>query len=267
MEPDLNAVKANGVFKTDKVSVGGFPPFAKLGEALKIEQLKNMDISNLVVNYQIKDGRVVMAPFDTKISNVPTNISGSTGFDQTIDYKWKMDIPKSMFGGAANSALTSLLAQGNAAAGTNVSVGDKINVTALFGGTVMKPTIKTSLKDDAKSAVATVTTQALNAGIDKAAAEAQKILDDAKAQCDKQKADAQANADKTKADGYAAADQAVEQASNPLAKIAAKKAAEVAKKKVDEKVQNILNDAEAKCQQTIADAKVKADAKAAESKK
>ena len=157
-----------------------------------------------------------------------------------------MAIPKSMFGGAANSALTGLLAQGNAAAGTNITTGDKVNVTALFGGTVMKPTVKTSLKDEAKSAVATVTTQALNAGIDKAAAEAQKILDDAKAQCEKQKADAQANADKSKADGYAEADKLVEQAGNPIAKIAAKKAAEVAKKKVDEKVQKIISDADAR---------------------
>jgi hypothetical protein len=267
MEPDLNAVKANGVFKTDKVNVGGFPPFMKLGEALKIEQLKNMDVSNLLVNYQIKDGRVVMAPFDTKISNVPTNISGSTGFDQTIDYKWKMAIPKSMFGGAANSALSGLLAQGNAAAGTNLTMGDKVNVTALFGGTVMKPTVKTSLKDEAKSTVATVTTQALNAGIDKALIEAQKILDDAKAKCEQSKSEAQAIADKTKQEGYAEADKLVEQAGNPIAKIAAKKAAEVAKKKVDEKVQKIVDDAEAKCLKSLEEAKVRADAKAAESKK
>ena len=267
MEPDLNAVKASGVFKTDKVNVGGFPPFMKLGEALKIEQLKNMDVSNLLVNYQIKDGRVVMAPFDTKISNVPTNISGSTGFDQTIDYKWKMAIPKSMFGGAANSALSGLLAQGNAAAGTNLTMGDKVNVTALFGGTVMRPTVKTSLKDDAKSTVATVTTQALNAGIDKALIEAQKILDDAKAKCEQSKTEAQATADKTKQEGYAEADKLVEQAGNPIAKIAAKKAAEVAKKKVDEKIQKIVDDAEAKCLKSLEEAKVRADAKAAESKK
>ncbi len=267
MEPDLNAVKANGVFKTANVNVGGFPPFVKLGEALKIEQLKNVEVTNLTVNYQIINGRVVMAPFDTKISNVPTNISGSTGFDQTIDYKWKMQIPKAMFGSAATSALTGLLAQANSAAGTNLAVGDKINVTALFGGTTTKPVIKTSLKDDAKSAVATVTTQALNAGIDKANAEAQKILDDAKAQCEKQKAEAQANADKTKQDEYAQADALVEQASNPIAKIAAKKAAEIAKKKVDEKVQKIINDADAKCIKSLEDAKLKADAKAAENKK
>jgi hypothetical protein len=267
MEPDMASVDAKGVFKTNKVNIGGFPPFVKLGESLKIEQLKNLEVSNVNLNYTIKDGRINIEPFETKINAVTTNISGSTGLDQTIDYKWKLEIPRSMFGGAANSALTGLMNQANAAAGTNVALGEKVNVTALFGGTVMKPTVKTSLKDEGKSAVATVTTQALNAGIDKAAEEAQKILDEAKAQCEKQKAEAQANAEKQKQDGYAEADKLVEQASNPIAKIAAKKAAEVAKKKADEKVQKIIEEAEARCLKSMEEAKTKAAAKAAESKK
>ena len=267
MEPDLSTIDAKGVFKTNKVVVGGFPPFMKLGEALKIEQLKTMDLTNLNLNYFIKDGRINLEPFDTKINAINTNISGSTGLDQTIEYKWKMEIPRSMFGATANSALTGLLNQANAAAGTNVALGEKINVVALFGGTVMKPTIKTSMKDEAKSAVTTVTTQALNAGIDKANEEAQKILDDAKVQVEKIKAETAALVEKTKQEGYAAADKLVEQASNPIAKIAAKKAAEVAKKKADEKAQKILDDSDARCNKILEDAKVKADAKAAEAKK
>ncbi|MBS1651766.1 MAG: membrane assembly protein AsmA [Bacteroidetes bacterium] len=267
MEPDLNSVNANGILKTSKVNVGGFPPFVKLGEALKIEQLKSQDISDLNLKYQLKNGRIVMDPFNTKINTIPVNINGSTGIDQTIDYTWKMEIPKNMLGSAANEAITSLINKANGAAGTNIALGDKINITALFGGTVMKPTVKTSLKDDAKSAVSTLTTQALNSGIDKANAEVQKILDDAKAQCEKQKADAQTQAEQFKKDGYAAADNLVEQADNPIAKIAAKKAAEKAKQEVDKKVQKVLDDADARCQKTIADAKLKADAKAAENKK
>lgn len=268
MEPDLATVSANGVFKTDNVNVGGFPPFVKLGETLKIEQLKNMEVKNINAKYFIKDGRLNLEPFDVKVNAISTNISGSTGLDQTIDYKYKMEIPRSMFGSAANTALNGLLAQANAKAGTNIAIDDKINVVVLMGGTVTKPTIKTSMKDDAKGgAVATVTTQALNAGIDKANEEAQKILTDAQAQVDRIKAETQTLVDKTKQEGYAQADQLVEQAKNPLAKIAAKKGAEVAKKKVDEKAQKILDDSNARCNKILEDAKAKADAKAAESKK
>jgi vacuolar-type H+-ATPase subunit H len=267
MEPDLNSVKAFGVFKTNKVVVGGFPPFVKLGEALKMDQLKSTEVTNLNLNYKLVDGRLVVEPFTTKIANINTNISGSTGIDQTIDYKWKMEIPKAMFGGAANSALTGLLNQANAAAGTNMQVGEKINVTALFGGTVMKPTVKTSLKEDTQSAVATATTQVVNTAIDKANEEAQKILDEARAKCDKMNAETAANIEKTKQEGYAAADKMVTDETNPLKKMAAKKLAEEAKKKVDQKCQKMQEESNAKCQKMLDDAKAKADAKAAENKK
>jgi F0F1-type ATP synthase membrane subunit b/b' len=267
MEPDLSTVNARGTFKTNAVSVGGFPPFMKLGEALKVEQLKNVDVKNLSLDYFIKDGRINFKPFATKIANIPTNIEGSTGIDQSIDYKWKMEVPRSMFGSNANSVINGLLGQANSAAGTNVQLGEKVNVTALFGGTVMKPTIKTSMKDEAKSAVATVTTQALNTAIDKANEEAQKILDDAKVQVEKLKAEAQVLADKTKQEGYAAADKLVEEAKDPFSKIAAKKAAEIAKREVDKKAQKIVDESDSRANKLLDDAKVRADAKAAESKK
>ncbi|MBK7816861.1 MAG: hypothetical protein IPJ60_04400 [Sphingobacteriaceae bacterium] len=232
-----------------------------------MDKLKSTEVTDLNLKYRMENGRIILEPFDTKISGVNTNISGSTGIDQTIDYKWKMDMPKSMFGGAASGALDGLLKEANSKAGTNMAVGEKIKVNVLFGGTAMKPTVKTSLKEDTQSAVATVTTAVVNNAIDKAAEEAQKILDDAKAKCDQINAETAANVEKQKTDGYAEADKLVEAAGNPIAKIAAKKAAEAAKKKVDEKCEKLKADGEAKCAKNMEDAKARAAAKAAESKK
>jgi hypothetical protein len=44
MSPILSSLHGNGVFKTSSVTVAGFPAFVKLGEALKIEQLKNLNM-------------------------------------------------------------------------------------------------------------------------------------------------------------------------------------------------------------------------------
>ena len=88
-------------------------------------------------------------------------------------------------------------------------------------------------------------------------------LDDAKAKCDQINAETAATVEKQKVDGYAEADKLVEQAGNPIAKIAAKKAAEVAKKKVDEKCEKTKADGEAKCAKSMEDAKARAAAKAA----
>lgn len=261
MEPILSTLHGNGVFKTSSVTVGGFPAFVKLGEALKIEQLKTLTIQNVVADYEFKDGRVNLRnPVKVKVNKIDAEITGSMGFDQTIDYNWKLDVPTEMFGSQANSMVSGLLGQASSAVGTNISMPKTIKVNVGFGGTVMKPTIKTGMKEG--GAASTVKDQLVNTVKDKANEEAQKILADAQAQVDKIKAETQVTVDKLKADGYAQADQLVEQAGNPIAKIAAKKAAEVAKKEVDKKAQKVLDDSDARCNKILDDAKVKSAAAA-----
>ncbi len=262
MSPILSTLHGNGVFKTSSVTVGGFPAFVKLGEALKIEQLKNLNIQNVVAEYEFKDGRVNLRnPVKVKIDKIDAEITGSTGFDQTIDYNWKMTVPTEMFGAQANTMVAGLLGQASSAIGTTVSMPKNVKVNVGFGGTVMKPTVKTGTK--AGEGGATVKDQAVTAVKDKANEEAQKILADAQAQVEKLKADAQVASDKLKAEGYAAADKQVEDVKNPLAKIAAKKAAEVAKKEVDKQAQKVLDEAEVRSQKILEEAKVKSAAAAA----
>jgi hypothetical protein len=263
MTPILSSLHGNGVFKTSSVSVGGFPAFVKLGEALKIEQLKNLTIQNVVAEYEFKEGRVNLKnPVNVKIDKVNAEITGSTGFDQTIDYNWKMDVPTEMFGAQANTMVSGLLGQANAAVGSNVSLPKNIKVNVGFGGTVMKPTIKTGMKGDGKSTAEAVKEQVVGAVKDKANEEAQKILADAQAQVEKLKADAKTASDKIRAEGYAAADKQLEEVKNPIAKIAAKKVAEAAKKEVDKQAQKVLDESEAKSQKILEDAKAKSAAAA-----
>lgn len=261
MSPILSTLHGNGVFKTSSVMVGGFPAFVKLGEALKIEQLKNLNIQNVIAEYEFKDGRVnIRNPVKVKIDKIDAEITGSTGFDQTIDYNWKMTVPTEMFGAQANNMVAGLLGQASSAIGTTVSMPKTVKVNVGFGGTVMNPTVKTGTK--AGEAGASIKDQAVTAVKDKANEEAQKILADAQAQVEKLKADAQVASDKLKAEGYAAADKQVEDVKNPIAKIAAKKVAELAKKEVDKQAQKVLDEAEVRSQKILEDAKARSAAAA-----
>ncbi len=261
MSPILSSLHGNGVFKTSSVTVGGFPAFVKLGEALKIEQLKNLNIQNVMAEYEFKDGRVNLRnPVKVKIDKIDAEITGSTGFDQTIDYNWKMTVPTEMFGAQANNMVAGLLGQASSAIGTTVSMPKTVKVNVGFGGTVMNPTVKTGTK--AGEAGASIKDQAVTAVKDKANEEAQKILADAQAQVEKLKADAQVASDKLKAEGYAAADKQVEDVKNPIAKIAAKKVAELAKKEVDKQAQKVLDEAEVRSQKILEDAKARSAAAA-----
>jgi hypothetical protein len=262
MSPILSTLHGNGVFKTSSVTVGGFPAFVKLGEALKIEQLKNLNIQNVMAEYEFKDGRVNLRnPVKVKIDKIDAEITGSTGFDQTIDYNWKMTVPTEMFGAQANNMVAGLLGQASSAIGTTVSMPKTVKVNVGFGGTVMNPTVKTGTK--AGEAGASIKDQAVTAVKDKANEEAQKILADAQAQVEKLKADAKVASDKLKAEGYAAADKQVEDVKNPIAKIAAKKVAELAKKEVDKQAQKVLDEAEVRSQKILEDAKARSAAEAA----
>lgn len=261
MEPDLNSVDAHGVIKTNNVLISGYEPFNKLAEALKQEQFKTISLQNLNLSYQIKNGRVRVEPFVTKVNQIQTTISGSTGLDQSIDYKWAMEIPKSMFGNAANNAMSGLLQQLNQKAGTNVQLPDKINLDVLFGGTVMKPTIKTSMKETTQAAQQEIKEQITQALTDKAAEEAQKILADAQEQVNKLKAEAQKQAEQLKQEGYKQAEELENKGANPLEKMANKKLAEQLRKETDKKAQKIIEETNAKCDKIMADAKAKADEK------
>lgn len=264
MSPALNTLAGYGRLQTKTVSVEGFEPINKLADALKQPKYKKLTFENVNASFKFKDGRVEVDEMPIKSGNITGKVKGSTGFDQTIDYTWVLEIPRSEFGSTANAAAGSALDQLNKQAGTNVKLGDKVKIKALFGGTVSKPTIKTDLfnsEQSAKEQVKEIITQGVDMAKEKAREEAEKIMKDAQAQADKIKADAKILADKTKAEGYAAVDKTVNEANNPVAKVAAKAAAPAAKKEVDKKVQKILDEANKKADDVLLKAKAESDKK------
>ena len=264
MEPVMNTLTGGGRLITSSVTVEGFEPINKLADALKQEKYKKLTFENVNATYTFKDGRLFLDEMLIKSGKITGTVKGSTGFDQTIDYIWKLEIPRDEFGSQANAAAGSLLAQLNSQAGTNVKLGDKVKIKALFGGTVTKPTLKTDLfntEQGAKEQVKELITQGVDMAKEQARIEAEKIMKDAQAEADKLKADAKVASDKAKAEGYAAIDKNIETIKNPVAKIAAKQAAPAAKKEVDKKAQVILDEANKKADQILINAKVESDKK------
>jgi hypothetical protein len=264
MDPVLNTLEGGGHLKTSSVTVEGFEPINKLADALKQEKYKKLTFENVDATYTFKDGRVEVKEMPIKTGNITAKVKGSTGFDQTIDYTWNMEIPRAEFGSQANAAAGSVLDQINKAAGTNVKMGDKVKLKAIFGGTITKPVLKTDLfgsgetpKETAKEIIG----QGVDMAKEKAREEAEKIMKDAQAEADKIKADAKVLADKTKAEGYAAIDKNIEDLKNPIAKASAKVAAPAAKKEVDKQAQKILDEANKKADDILLKAKAESDKK------
>lgn len=264
MSPVMNSLTGGGKLQTKNVVVEGFEPINKLADALKQDKYKRLALENVNASYKFVNGRVEVEEMPLKVGNISALVKGSTGFDQTIDYAWKMEIPRAELGSQLNAAANSLLSQANKKAGTDVKLGEKVSIRALFGGTITKPTIKTDFLGSDKTPkeqVKEVITKGVDMAKNKAKEEAAKIMKDAQEKADRIKTEAKALADKTREEGYAAVDRTVEDAKNPIARAAAKAAAPAAKKQVDKKVQNILDDANKKADDLLIKAKEESDKK------
>jgi uncharacterized protein involved in outer membrane biogenesis len=270
MEPDLNSLTGGGNLKTSSIIIEGFEPFVKLGDALKMDKLKKTEFKDVNVNYKFKDGRVNVEPFKTKVADVSAEISGSSGFDQTIDYKWDLEIPAKALGSQANSVLQGLMGKANAATGANISMPDKIKATALISGTITKPVIKTGMKeamkdvkneliDQGKQLIEEKKQEVIADVKNKAAEEAQKLLADAQKQADKLKEEAAKLADQIRTEGNKQADELANKGGNFIEKAANKKIAEKLRKETEEKAQKVQNEGNAKADKIMEEARAKAD--------
>ncbi len=249
-----------------------FPFLDKLTDHLKTVKnpLDNQHIDNLNLSFSFNDGRLELKETPIKLGKISSTLVGSTGFDQTLNYQWNTEFPSSLLGSSAQNIANDLLGKLNNATGGNVQVPDKLPINFNIGGTVTNPTITSDLKNTGQN----LAQDLIDQGKDKLNEEAKKILAKAQAQIDqllaeaKEKADqirAEANtlaqniekeadaahelaytetdkqAEKLKYEGYKAAQKLVDNAKNPIEKIAAEKAAEKLRKETDDKVTSFKN--------------------------
>lgn len=191
MMPLYNTISGGGLMSTSPILVKGNKLFSMIADELKMDKFRELRVDKTLFNFSFLNGRVNVSPFDVKIGNIRANISGSHGFDQTLNYLIKLEIPKSEFGGAANNVLNSLISKANSK-GAKVNVGDIVKVDAIVTGTSKDPKIELGLKGAMDNAI-----QDLK---DKAKDEVEKIKKETEAKLKEQEAKLKAEADKLKKD-------------------------------------------------------------------
>lgn len=234
MTPILAGLTSNGLLISNDVSVSDVPALTALAGALKNNDLKKINVKDLKIPFVINEGRVKTQPFDMNVGTTKMNLSGSTGLDQTIDYIAKVSLPSSLTKGTVN------------------------NVNVRIGGTFTSPKISLDTKDLAQQAISSIAGSLIkdkdgnpvdaNAEIDK---QADAIRAQAKATGEKLMQEAEKQ-------GQALIDQA-NKTTNPLAKIAAVKAAEASAAKLKSEAQkqadNLNTEAEKQIQSLSSSAK------------
>jgi hypothetical protein len=154
--PSLNG---SGTISTSTITIEGFEMVKRMAASLKIDKLKKWQMEKFSAGFAIREGKLIVEPFDTKIGNYAAKIAGSNGLDQSIEYIVNVEIPRSEFGGAANSVLNNLTARANAG-GLKGGLGDMIPVAVKITGTFNDPKISTDIRQQTNDAMMDLKKQA-----------------------------------------------------------------------------------------------------------
>ncbi|MFN8295502.1 MAG: AsmA-like C-terminal region-containing protein [Chitinophagales bacterium] len=140
LSPDLKSLDGTAGFKMPLANISGVPALQQIVAQTKLKQLEKIKIENLDVKTTVSNGRILVAPFETKVNNLKMVISGSQGIaDQSMDYTAAIDVPWKELGQATSFA-QGLLAK-NPIPRLNGMVPEVIRINLKIGGTFNKPTV------------------------------------------------------------------------------------------------------------------------------
>ncbi|GHT59919.1 membrane protein [Bacteroidia bacterium] len=210
--PVLSALSANGLLSSSNVEISNNSILSGLATALKNESLKDLKIKDLKLPFSINDGRVTTKPFDINFGSGVMNLQGSTGLDQSIDYLAKVNLA----GKLTNNYLN--------------------NVNVKIGGTFTSPKFSVDLKSAAGDLLGNLAGKVTGSEESLSQQVTQKVDE----QAEKLRKEAKEAGEKLVAEAEKQGQKLIDEAnktSNPLAKIAAVKAAEAGAKKLKEEAQ------------------------------
>ncbi len=152
MMPNLSTVTGGGLLKIAEATLKQSKFVSGVTSLTKMQNSSDdVSLKDVLMSASIANGRLSVQPFDVKMGDYSTTISGSSGLDQSIDYSMKMMVPAGQLG----SQLQGFLNQTNGS--TNST--DKIPVTIGVGGTFKDPKTKliaSEQKEQVKQAVTKV---------------------------------------------------------------------------------------------------------------
>jgi hypothetical protein len=236
MMPDLTTLTAAGFLETLNAVFNNFKPMNDISSKLGIDYLNKLELKNTKNWFEIRDGKVVVKPFNVQVRDVAMQIGGSHGLTQEMNYQIVTKTPrsalqKSAAGSAANSGLN-FLSKEAGKYGVNIAQGEFINVRFDLTGTLFSPKVAMKiLGSDGQSSIKEEAAATVQATVDKAR---DSLTNVANRELDKAKDQAKAAADKAADSLRAIADKKVKEATDKATKELGDKAGEAAGKKADE---------------------------------
>ncbi|CAN5204660.1 hypothetical protein BH23BAC1_BH23BAC1_07850 [soil metagenome] len=132
MMPVLPTLRGGGLIKIAQASLQDSKIIGGITSLTKLSDTDQVTMRDVIMQAEVKEGRLFVKPFDVSLGNYKTTIAGSNGLDGSLDYILKMDVPAGAAGAALNNALASI-------SGTPATGSSNIKVNLKLGGTYNAP--------------------------------------------------------------------------------------------------------------------------------
>lgn len=151
--PDLKTLTGDllGQLLSTTVNSSNSTLLTALGANLKFIDVSKINLNDLKAAVTFKDGKVNVKPFDIKYKDIKATIGGTHGFDQSMNYNLKFDVPAKYLGSEANALIAKLSA-------ADAAKLESFPINAVLVGNFTNPKITT----DINTAVTKLTTQLVN---------------------------------------------------------------------------------------------------------
>lgn len=153
LTPDLKSISGDllGQLLSTTVNSKNSTLLNSLSSNVKFLDLNKLNLNDLKMALTFENGKVNVKPFDIKYQDIKATIGGTHGFDQTMNYNIKFDVPAKYLGTEANNLIAKL-------SPADAAKLDNIPINATMTGNFSNPKIST----DMKTAVSNLTTQLVN---------------------------------------------------------------------------------------------------------
>lgn len=269
MMPILQSVVGRGNLKSQQVGLKSSETFNKIGNALNTKAFDNMILKNVDIDFNIRDGKLMVDPFETGVGNAKMLIGGDQGLDQTMNYTVGINIPKSELGNAANAAINNLISKASGA-GLKIDPVQELNLKAKVGGTFRDPKVSLDLGENtasAKEAIKEEVKQAVQEQFDAkkeearvaAQAEVDKIMAQAEKEAGLIREKAASAADVIRKEANTNADNLVKKAKDPISKKLAEEAGKKVRQEGEASAQKIIREADQRAEGVLKAARDQGD--------
>jgi hypothetical protein len=141
MTPDLKTITGNliGQLLGSKLSPANSPLLSSLSSNIKFLDFEKLNLDKLKMILSFKDGKVQINPFTLNYQDINIEVSGAHGFDQSMAYNLKFDVPVKYLGTEVNNLLTKLTS-------ADAAKIENFPVNAILKGSFTNPIVSTDLQ-------------------------------------------------------------------------------------------------------------------------